>query len=90
MPPATTGGGAFAIRKQVIKEMHLGDYRRLGSFERVAIAADGALSDTDRKLCQHLEAGRIEDFIRLAVASSYSILLSAAPRRARPPSSARS
>ena len=76
MPPATTGGGAFAIRKQVIKEMRLDDYRRLGSFEQVAVAQDGALSQTDRQLCEHLDAGRIEEFIRLAVVNSYSILLS--------------
>ena len=34
LPPATTSGGAFAIRKQVIKELALEDYRRMGSFER--------------------------------------------------------
>lgn len=76
MPPATTGGGAFAIRKQVIKEMRLDDYRRLGSFEKVAVAQDGALSEIDRELCGHLDAGRLEEFIRLAVTHSYSILLS--------------
>ena len=76
MPPATTGGGAFAIRKQVIKEMRLDDYRRLGSFEKVEVAQDGALSETDRELCAHLDAGRLEAFIRLAVTHSYSILLS--------------
>lgn len=76
MPPATTAGGAFAIRKQVIKEMRLDDYRRLGSFKTVETAGEGALTATDRQLCEHLEAGRIEDFIRLAVISRYSILLS--------------
>lgn len=76
MPPATTAGGAFAIRKQVIKEMRLDDYRRLGSFEKVATVTEGALSDVDRQLCAHLDTGRIEDFIRLAVVSRYSILLS--------------
>ena len=76
MPPATTAGGAFAIRKQVIKEMRLHDYRKLGSFEKVTTAGEGALSETDRRLCEHLDAGRIEDFIRLAVVSRYSILLS--------------
>ena len=70
MPPATTAGGAFAIRKQVIKEMRLDDYRKLGS------AGQGALGATDRALCEHLDAGRIEAFIRLAVVSRYSILLS--------------
>lgn len=74
--PATTGGGAFAIRKQVIKDMRLDDYRRLGSFRQVKAAGEGALSETDLALCDHLDAGRIEDFIRLAVVSRYSILLS--------------
>lgn len=76
IPPATTGGGAFAIRKQVIKEMRLDDYRRLGAFEKVTAAGEGILSPTDRALCEHLGAGRIEDFIRLAVTRRYSILLS--------------
>jgi type IV secretion system protein VirB11 len=76
MPPATTAGGAFAIRKQVIKEMRLDDYRRLGSFEKVATVTEGELSDVDRQLCAHLDAGRIENFIRLAVLNRYSILLS--------------
>ena len=76
LPPATTGGGAFAIRKQVIKEMSLGDYRRIGSFDKVVSVSEGALSETDRRLCECLDAGRIEDFIRLAVVSRYSILLS--------------
>ncbi|CAH1696110.1 Type IV secretion system protein [Hyphomicrobiales bacterium] len=76
IPPATTSGGAFAIRKQVIKEMRLDDYRRMGSFDKVAMAEEGALSDVDRRLCEHLDAGRIEDFIKLAVVSRYSILLS--------------
>ncbi len=61
MPPATTAGGAFAIRKQVIKEMRLDDYRKLGSFEKVTTAGEGTLSETDRCLCEHLDAGRIED-----------------------------
>ncbi|WP_192385924.1 P-type DNA transfer ATPase VirB11 [Mesorhizobium silamurunense] len=76
MPPATTGGGAFAIRKQVIKDMRLGDYRKLGSFEKVVTATGATLSEVDHTLCAHLDAGRIEDFIRLAVVNRYSILLS--------------
>ena len=76
IPPATTAGGAFAIRKQVIKEMRLDDYRRLGSFRKVETTGEGALSEVDRQLCEHLDAGRIEDFIRLAVVNRYSILLS--------------
>ncbi len=75
LPPATTGGGAFAIRKQVIKEMGLGDYRKLGSFDRVKVATAGEFSAVDRKLCALLDGGEIEDFIRLAVLNRYSILL---------------
>jgi type IV secretion system protein VirB11 len=76
IPPATTAGGAFAIRKQVIKEMRLDDYRRLGSFAKARTAEEGTLSDVDRALCEHLDAGQIEEFIRLAVVNRYSILLS--------------
>lgn len=76
MPPATTNGGAFAIRKQVLKDMRLEDYRARGSFENIDTGDPGALTETDASLCEHLEAGRIEDFIRLAVAERYSILLS--------------
>lgn len=76
VPPATTAGGAFAIRKQVIKEMQLDDYRTLGAFRKIEVAREGALSPVDRTLCEHLEDGRIEDFIRLAVVNRYSILLS--------------
>jgi type IV secretion system protein VirB11 len=75
LPPATTSGGAFAIRKQVIKEMRLGDYRKLGSFDRVTVASAGEFSEIDRELCIHLDAGRIEAFIQLAVLNRYSILL---------------
>jgi type IV secretion system protein VirB11 len=76
LPPATTNGGAFAIRKQVIKELALEDYRRMGSFERVKVSAGDELSEIDRVLCEHLDAGRIEAFIRFAVQNRYSILLS--------------
>lgn len=76
IPPATTAGGAFAIRKQVIKDMRLDDYRALGSFRRVVTAGEGDLSEIDRQLCTDLDAGEIEAFIRRAVVNRYSILLS--------------
>ena len=76
LPPATTNGGAFAIRKQVIKEMSLDDYRKMGSFNRVKISTGEELSDLDRELCEFLDAGKIEDFIRAAVKHRYTMLLS--------------
>ena len=76
LPPATPGGGAFAIRKQVIKEMRLNDYRRMGSFDAVAHGGEDGLSALDQELCTLLDAGRIEEFIRLAAQSRISMLVS--------------
>lgn len=76
LPPATTEGGAFAIRKQVIKEMRLEDYRRMGSFDRFKPSGAGELTDLDRELCELLEANQIEAFIRLAAQSRISMLVS--------------
>ncbi len=74
--PAVKTGGAFAIRKQVIKDMRLDDYRQMGAFGKVRLADASELSDLDAKLCELLEAGEIEKFTRLAVVNRYSILLS--------------
>lgn len=76
LPPAAPNGGAFAIRKQVIKDMALGDYRRMGSFDKVVTITEGELTETEIQLCECLDAGKIEDFIRLAVKGRVSILLS--------------
>jgi type IV secretion system protein VirB11 len=76
LPPATTRGGAFAIRKQAIKEMRLDDYRRLGSFSKVSTASLNALTEEEIELCECLDAGKIEEFIRRAVGLRISMLLS--------------
>jgi len=64
------------FRKQVIKEMSLDDYRKMGSFNRVKVSTGEELSDLDRELCEFLDAGKIEDFIRAAVRHRYTMLLS--------------
>ena len=76
MSPATPTGGAFAIRKQVIQDMRLDDYRVRGSFKSIAVSVEGEMTDTDKHLCKLLDAGKVEEFIRLAVLSRYSMLLS--------------
>lgn len=43
--PATTNGGAFAIRKQVVKDMRLQEYRKRGSFEAIDIGDPNAERD---------------------------------------------
>ncbi len=67
--------------------MRLDQYRTRGSFDRVTVSTEESLSPTDEALCQALAAGQYEAFIRQAVAERYTILLSAAPTRVRPPSS---
>ena len=56
--------------------MSLDDYRKMGSFNRVKVSTGEELSDLDRELCEFLDAGKIEDFIRAAVKHRYTMLLS--------------
>jgi len=76
LPPATDAGGAIAIRKQVVKDMGLEDYRARGSFKAVATNDLHAMTETDAELCAFLDAGDFESFIRTAVVNRYSILVS--------------
>lgn len=76
LPPATTGGGGFAIRKQVIQKLRLPDYLSLGAFDRTIVVVDEELSDTDRELCALLHARDFAAFLALAVKSRISILIS--------------
>lgn len=76
LPPATDTGGAIAIRKQVVKDMGLEDYRARGSFKAVATNDLHAMTETDAELCALLDAGDFESFIRTAVVNRYSILVS--------------
>ena len=75
LPPAAPNGGAIAIRKQVVKDLTLDDYARLGAFDRVRVSQVGALSETDRELNRRLLAGDIIGFLQLAVQSRYSMLI---------------
>lgn len=76
LPPATTGGGGFAIRKQVIQKLRLPDYLAMGAFEGTIVVVDKALSDIDRQLCELLHARDFAAFLALAVKSRISILIS--------------
>ncbi len=76
LPPAAPNGGAIAIRKQVVKDLTLGDYRRMGAFDGVRISGTDTLSETDRELGRLLAAGAIESFLLLAVEARVSMLIS--------------
>lgn len=76
LPPAAVAGGAFAIRKQVVKDLALDDFERMGAFADTVVTEDDELTSLDEELCRLLAAGQKRAFIELAIASRVSILLS--------------
>ena len=75
LPPAAPDGGAISIRKQVISNYTLEEYRDSGSLDHVSVAV-GGLSDVDRQLIAHLKQNRIYEFIHTAITQRVSILIS--------------
>jgi len=75
LPPAAPDGGALSIRKQVISDFTLAQYRDSGALDKVAVTV-GGLSETDHKLIALLEADRIHGFIETAVRERVSMLIS--------------
>ena len=72
---AAPDGGSITIRKQVVQDFSLQDYRDNGSLDKVSVAV-GGLSDVDRELVAYLRAEKIYDFIHTAITKRVSILIS--------------
>lgn len=75
LPPAAPDGGSISIRKQVVNNMDLEQYRDSGSLDKVSVAV-GGLSGIDRQLIGYLQENRIYDFIHTAITQRISILIS--------------
>jgi len=75
LPPAAPDGGTLSIRKQVISNFTLEDYRDQGSLDQVTVAV-GGLSETEQALIDQLSAHDIYGFIRTAIVNRVSILIS--------------
>ncbi|TIR28366.1 MAG: P-type DNA transfer ATPase VirB11 [Mesorhizobium sp.] len=75
LPPAAPEGGAISIRKQVVNNFTLEEYRDNGSLQKVSVAV-GGLSDTDRELIDYLRSNAIYEFIHTAITKRVSILIS--------------
>lgn len=75
LPPAAPEGGSISIRKQVVNNMDLEQYRDSGSLDKVSVAV-GGLSDIDRQLISYLKQNKIYDFIHTAITQRISILIS--------------
>jgi len=75
LPPAAADGGSISIRKQVISDFSLAQYRDSGALDRVSVTVGGP-SDTELQLTALLQADRIHDFIETAVRERVSMLIS--------------
>lgn len=75
LPPAAPDGGTLSIRKQVISNYTLEDYRDQGSLDQVTVAV-GGLSETELALIDQLSTRDIYGFIRTAIINRVSILIS--------------
>ncbi|MBN7808993.1 P-type DNA transfer ATPase VirB11 [Agrobacterium rosae] len=75
LPPAAPEGGSITIRKQVVQNFTLEDYRDNGSLDKVSVAV-GGLSDIDRELIGYLRNEEIYKFIHTAITKRVSILIS--------------
>ncbi|MEP9389932.1 P-type DNA transfer ATPase VirB11 [Mesorhizobium sp. KR9-304] len=75
LPPAAPDGGAISIRKQVVSDFTLEDYRDNGALDGVSVSL-GGLSETERVLMRHLRERDIYGFIRAAIVNRVSILIS--------------
>lgn len=75
LPPAAPDGGAVSIRKQVVSNFTLEDYRDNGVLDHVAVAI-GGIGETDRVLIELLRKDDIYGFLCAAVASRVSVLIS--------------
>ncbi|MBB5577126.1 P-type DNA transfer ATPase VirB11 [Rhizobium paranaense] len=75
LPPAAADGGSLSIRKQVISDFTLAQYRDTGGLDKVSVTL-GGLNAMDQRLIALLEAGHVHDFIEMAIRERVSMLIS--------------
>jgi type IV secretion system protein VirB11 len=84
LAPAAADGGAFSIRKQVISDLDLDDYRGFGALDNVRasgprLSADEDVSDLERELAALLRdtsPDGIKTFLRVAVQNAVTMVVS--------------
>lgn len=75
-PPATRRHLALAIRKHDIGDLSLDDYAKTGALDGVARSDDHAANEGDKRLSKLLDDGETEQFLRAAVRSEKTFLIS--------------
>lgn len=76
LAPAASEGGAISIRKQVIKDMTIEDYERLGAFKNTRMGTGLNLSEDEEKLIDMMASVQPMEWLRYAVENRISIVVS--------------
>jgi type IV secretion system protein VirB11 len=75
-PPATRAGMVLAIRKHVISDLSVDDLASMGLFTQAATQGAPRQGERDRKLAALLKSGDLPGFLKLAVQSRKTIVIS--------------
>jgi len=75
LPPAAPDGGSISIRKQIVNDFTLAQYRDSGGLDEVSVSVGGP-SETELRLMALLQSGCVHDFIEAAIRSRVSMLIS--------------
>jgi type IV secretion system protein VirB11 len=76
LPPAAPDGGALSIRKHVVRNLTLDDYRNAGAFGNTRMTARLELSAPELRLVDALKSNDAMEFLSQAVRDRISILVS--------------
>ena len=74
-PPVSRFGVALSIRKQVMRDLSLDDYREMGAFESLKEGSASKI-DINQTLQSHLDASEYQDFISAAIRAKKNIIVS--------------
>lgn len=76
LPPLSRRGIALSIRKQVLRDMDLGDYARAGAFSKTGFIKGGSETPVDAGLHRLCETSDIRAFIAAAARDRKNIVIS--------------
>jgi type IV secretion system protein VirB11 len=75
LPPVVTGG-AFAIRRQVVRDLTLEELEDSGALDGAAVHPGEGAATIDEQLRKRLDAGELRAFLREAVVARKNVLIS--------------
>ncbi len=75
LPPAAPEGGAISIRKQVLNDFSLDQYREMGAFDHV-VRTEETQNDIQNQLNTYLSNKEFYNFIKFAIENRQTIMVS--------------